>query len=93
MIIQKLNQQQYIQFCCDLVHKAYSAPLDPSYTVSVVTNQNEYLVKLQPEKENQIAVLQALLVRREEDGIHFDLLINSAQLRFLWDVILTQGIL
>ena len=59
MIIRQLESVQYDLLCHDLSANAYSLPLDPSYMVSLFLDSAEYMVKLQPEDNNRIAVLSA----------------------------------
>lgn len=91
MVIRQLEKAQYDAFCGHLLSKAYAQPLDPSYTVSLLAEGNEYMVKVQPEEGNQIAVLQALLVRREEYGPNFDLITEKKQLGTFLDLLLSQS--
>ena len=71
MIIRQLEQKQFDRVCQALFNHAWVQPLDPSYTVTLSMDGQEYTVKLQPEEGNQLAVLHALQVCREEDGPNF----------------------
>lgn len=88
MVIRQLEKAQYDAFCSHLLSKAYAQPLDPSYTVPLLTEGKEYMIKVQPEEDNQIAVLQALLVRREEYGPNFDLITEKNHLGQFLDLLL-----
>lgn len=92
MIIRQLKAPQYDRFCQTLQAQAQTAPLDPSYTVSLVVNSTEYQVKLQPEEHNKIAVLYALRVYRA-DGPSYDLVTENFLLSALLELILQEGFL
>ena len=92
MYLRQLTEQQYDRFCNDLAARAAISPLDPSYAVTLVINQAEYQVKLQPERHNTIAVLHALRVCREPDGPSYDLITQNAVLTALLELLLYQGI-
>jgi len=88
MIIRQLESVQYDLLCHDLSANAYSLPLDPSYMVSLFLDSAEYMVKLQPEDNNRIAVLHALGVDREEEGPFFFLITEDHALHTFLDAIL-----
>lgn len=92
MVIKQLEQETYERLCAALLANAHCAPLDPSYTVTLLVDNAEYAVKLQPEKDHQMAVLQALRVYREPDGPHFALLTEPDELSALLDVLIRQGV-
>lgn len=92
MVIRQLEQKQYDRLCQDLLRGACTQPLDPSYTVTLHMDGQEYAVKLQPEADRQIAVLQALRVYREEDGPTFDLVTGSSTLSSLLELLLKTGV-
>lgn len=92
MIIHQLNEQQYNDFLQDLRQRAYSEPLDASFTVKLMVADAEYAVKLQPEMSCQIAVLQAHRIDREPEGPQFELITDNAVLFSLLEILLLQGI-
>lgn len=88
MIIRHLEKSQYDRLCRDLADRAFIQPLDPSYSVTLHLDGTEYLVKLQPEHDCQMAVLHALEVHREEDGPDFYLITDNRWLTRFLDILL-----
>lgn len=86
MVIRQLEQKQFDRLYQNLLDHAWVQPLDPTFTVALSMDGQEYAVKLQPEEDSQIAVLQALRVYREEDGPNFDLVLESNTLARLLTV-------
>ncbi len=92
MVIRQLKQSQYDYFHRALINKAYSEPLDASFTVNMTINDAEYAIKIQPEKNNKIAVIQALRIYREETGLNFELITSGNLLSSFLDILVYQGI-
>ncbi|WP_050699098.1 hypothetical protein [Anaeromassilibacillus senegalensis] len=92
MFIKQLDETRFDRFYHSLMRGAHAEPLDASYTVNVKINRAEYDVKLQPEEENQIAVLQALRVDRNKYGPDFTLITDDRLLSSLLEILIAQGI-
>lgn len=92
MIIRQLKASQYERFHNSLMMKAHAEPLDASYIVKMTINGVEYVVKIQPEQDNKMAVLQALRIDREEYGPNFELITESKLLSSLLEILIYQGI-
>lgn len=52
----------------------------------------EYAVRIQPERHNKIAVLQALQIDRQDDCPNFGLITDSKLLSAFLEILLCQGI-
>ena len=92
MIIRQLKQYQYDILNQSLMQKAHSQPLDASCTVSMTVNDVEYAVKLQPERHCKMAVLQALEIRRTQDGPEFVLITGGRLLSSLLELFICQEV-
>lgn len=92
MVIKQLGEIRFDRFHDSLMRKAHAEPLDASYTVNMKINRAEYDVRLQPEEENQIAVLQALRVDRNKYGPDFTLITDDCLLSSLLEILIAQGI-
>ena len=92
MIIRQLKHTQYEDFCHSLSKRAYAQPLEAFYTVTMQVDDWEYAVRLQPERHNKIAVLQALQIDRRDDSPNFGLIIDGKLLSAFLDLLLWQGI-
>ena len=90
MIIRRLKQSQYEQLNNALMMKAHAGPLDASYTVSMMINGAEYAVRVQPERHNKMAVLQALRIYREEYGPDFELITKGSILSSFLEIMIYQ---
>ncbi|MBR5792586.1 MAG: hypothetical protein IKY34_05720 [Ruminiclostridium sp.] len=92
MITRQLSQRQYDAFCKDLAAYAYSPPLFPYYILPLRINGKEYNIWLQPDAHCKIAVLYAVDVLREEDGVSHILITQNALLASFLEILLAQGI-
>lgn len=92
MIIRQLKEKQFEQLHNILMMKAHAEPLEASYTVKMTINGAEYAVKVQPERHNKIAVLQALRIFREEYGPNFALITKGKILSSLLEILIYQGV-
>ncbi|RCX12957.1 hypothetical protein DFR58_11913 [Anaerobacterium chartisolvens] len=90
MIIRQLKEKQFEGLHNSLVMKAHADPLEASYTVSMAINGAEYAVKVQPERHNKVAVLQALRIYREECGPRFELITKGNLLSSLLEILIYQ---
>lgn len=84
MYIHQCTPTQYHQLCRHLQARGQILPLDPSYTLPLYLPQGEFLLKLQPEPNCQIALLHALQVDRSPDGPTFVLITEPTPLRQLF---------
>lgn len=66
MIIRQLKEEQFEQFQHVLNRKAHMAPLEASYTLRMTIDGADYVIRIQPERHNKIAVLQALRIQRTQ---------------------------
>ena len=91
MIIRQLKKKQFENLCRFLIRKALVGPLEASYTVNLTINDTEYAIKVQPERHNKMAVLQALRIRREEHSSGFELITRGNMLASLLEILIYQG--
>ena len=92
MVIRQLKEKQFESLRHSLRMKAHAEPLEASYTVNMKINGAEYAVKVQPERHNKMAVLQALRIHREECGLHYELITRGDILSSLLEIIIYQGV-
>lgn len=92
MIIRQLKPHQFETLRRDLQSKAYTAPLDASYTVHMEINGVEYAVKLQPGTRNRMAVLQAARTDRSGNGANCELITGGNILSSLLEILIDQGV-
>ncbi|WP_050696561.1 hypothetical protein [Anaeromassilibacillus senegalensis] len=92
MIIRQLSESRFEWFHRSLMEEAHAEPLDAGYTVKLKINGAEYDVKLQPEDDYQIAVLQALRIERNQYGPDFTLITEDNLLSSFLEILLYQGI-
>lgn len=71
---------------------AHRDPLEVSYTVGVTINGAEYAVKLQPERPNKLAILQACRAESGVDGAKFALITEGNLLVSLLEILIYQGV-
>ncbi len=91
MIIRQLKHTQYENFCLSLNKKAHAQPLEAFFTVNMRVDGWEYAIRLQPERHNKIAVLQALQIDRQDDRPNFGLITDGKLLSAFLDILLFQG--
>ena len=92
MVIRQLKEKQFNHLNKALMMKAHAEPLEASYTVSMTVNGIEYAIKVQPERHNRIAALQALRIFREECGPNFELITRGNILSSLLEILIDQGL-
>ena len=92
MIIQQLKEKQFESLHNSLMMKAHAKPLEASYTVNMTINGTEYAVKVQPERHNKMAVLQALRIYRGECGPNFELITKGNLLSSFLEILIYQGV-
>ena len=92
MIIRKLKPVQFERIHQELIQKAHTQPLDASYTVNMSINNIPYSIKIQPEHNCKLAILQALRIERDEDGPSFKLITNNNLLSSLLEILIYQGV-
>lgn len=92
MIIRQLKERQFKNLNNLLVRKAHAEPLEASYTVTMMINNVEYAVRVQPEQHNKMAVLQALRIDRDEYGPNFELITKDNLLSSFLEIMIYQGL-
>lgn len=92
MVIRQLEQRAFERLHSALVAQAQAEPLEASYTVNLAINSAEYAVRVQPDEGNRMAVLQALRVYREEDGMNFELIEQRGVLSAFLEILIYQGV-
>ena len=93
MIIKKLDPAEHKVLTRILQETAYAEPADASYTVCLKINSVEYTVKLQPERHNDVAVLQACRIDRCGNGRHtFQLITDGSLLSAFLEILLYEGV-
>lgn len=92
MIIRELKPAQFEHLHNRLKQKAHTEPLDAGYTVDMTVSGVEYAVKLQPESRNRMAVLQALRIERDEEGVNFQLITEGNLLLAFIEILIYQGL-
>ena len=92
MILRQLNEKQFENFQNQLIRKAHQNPLDADFQVPINVNRREYLLKVQPTTKYKMAVLQALMIEREQgEGIAHTLITDNKILLALFELLLFQG--
>lgn len=92
MILRQLNEKQFENFQNQLSRKAHQNPLDAEFHVPITVNRREYLLKVQPTTKHRMAVLQALMIEREQDeGIAHTLITDNKVLLALFELLLFHG--
>lgn len=92
MIIRQLKEKQYESLHNFLMMKAYAEPLEASYIINMTINGAEYAVKVQPERHNKMAILQALRIYQGEYGPNFKLITKGSLLSSLLEILICQGV-
>ena len=92
MILRQLNEKQFENFQNQLIRKAHQNPLDAEFHVPITVHRREYLLKVQPTTNHRMAVLQALMIEREQDeGIAHTLITDNKVLLALFELLLFHG--
>lgn len=92
MIVRQLNETQYQQLTSVIRQTAHPEPMDASYTIPMVVNEVEYAVRVQPERHNKIAVLQATRVDRSASTPQFELITQGQVLSSFFELFLYQQV-
>lgn len=92
MIIRQLKERQYLAFCNFLRAQAQPDPLGASYTVFMTIDGGEYTLKLQPERHNKIAILQALSRNKQESTARYELITGGILLASLLEILIHQKV-
>jgi len=92
MVFTQLPQEKYKHFTQQLIKKAHQEPLNASFDTTMIINNTEYILKVQPGKKHRIYVLQALMVERQECGHIHTLILNNGFLLALLRILISQGI-
>ncbi len=92
MIIRQLSQEQYERLHKDMIQKAYTAPLEACYSVHMKIGNASYVVKIQPERRQRMAVLQAYRIFCNEHGQDFKLITKGSLLSAFLDILIYQGV-
>lgn len=92
MIIRTLEPRQYDWLTDQLLTRAYARPLEASYDVRMEVDGVPYSIRLQPEEDGRIAVLQAFQLERNENELNFELITEDALLSALLELLLRQGV-
>lgn len=92
MIVRTLKDWRFKHLNESLMKQAYAEPLDASYTVKLKINGSEYDVKVQPESNNRMAILQALRIERDEEGPNFELITSGNLLSAFLEILIYQGL-
>ena len=92
MIVRQLKQERFETFQNQLIRKARQNPLEASYNVTMCVDKKEYILKIQPERDCKIIVLQALEVERDEYGHLHMLITDNKILSSLLELLILQGI-
>ena len=92
MVFRQLKSEKYEKFTRQLIKKAHQEPLNASLDTTMVINDTEYILKIQPARKCKVYVLQALRIEREEYGHNHMLIISNKFLLALLDILISQGI-
>lgn len=92
MIVRTLKDWRFKHLNESLMEQAHAEPLDASYTVKLKINGSEYDVKVQPESNNRMAILQALRTERDEEGPNFELITSGNLLSAFLEILVYQGL-
>jgi len=92
MVATQLSPKKYEDFKRQLIMYARQEPLDASFTFNMTINNEEYILKLQLDRQ-KIYALQALKIDREIDNyIHHELITNNCTLLSLLHILINQGL-
>ena len=92
MVFRQLKSEKYERFTKQLIKKARQEPLNASFDTTMVINDTEYILKIQPARKCKVYILQALKVEREEFGHIHTIIISNKFLLALLDILIYQGI-
>ena len=92
MVIRQLKPKQFEYLHRDLLEKAHAEPLEAYYTVRMSVDNTEYTVRIQPEDNCRMAVLQAFRIDRSEEGPNFELITRGNMLSSLLELLIYQGV-
>lgn len=92
MLIRLLKENKFEELNKSLMMKANPEPWDASYTVKLMVDGSEYGVKLQPERNQKMAILQALRIYRSENGVKYELITKNVILSAILEILVYQGI-
>ena len=89
VIIRQLSKARFQAFELQLIRCAQQNPMDAGYNVTIKNDGKEYILKIQPESDCRLAVLQALEVERDDEyGQLHTLITNSSVLSSLLERLL-----
>lgn len=93
MIVRQLKPKIYERFQNQLIQKAQQNPLEASFNVTMKVDRKEYILRIQPETEHKMVVLQALEVDRDDECGHLHMLITDNKiLSSLLELLIWQGV-
>lgn len=95
MIIRQIQKEQWERVYRQITEYGRTTPLSLQYDIDVNCNGMDYVLKVQPEPNRRIAVLQAMDVSLNEDGNgvkEFGLITENCMLSSLLEIILYQGV-
>jgi len=92
LVFKQLKQTKYERFTQQLIQKAQQQPLEASFTVTMIINDTEYILKIQPERNHKVYILQALMVERDDFLQNHTLILNNSFLLSLLEILIYQGL-
>jgi len=92
MVFIQLNQEKYESFTKQLIKKARQEPFNASFDTTMIINDTEYILRVQPERKHKVYILQALIVERKEHSHCHTLILNNGFLWALLEILISQGV-
>lgn len=66
MVIREIRKNRYEPLCKALLQRAQLEPLSASFSVTMRIDDEELVLRLQPDSHQRLVILQALLIERRE---------------------------
>lgn len=90
MVIQPVGQKQYDALKAALAKKADICPHDAAYSIKMMINQEEYILRVQLEKHRRVALLQAQQILRQNGAVEMVLITQGALLSAFMQILIHQ---
>lgn len=90
MHLYEVKQVQYDAVCNALLKRGRPEPYSASFNVSMRIDEDEYLLRIQPERGNRLAILQAQRIERDRGEPRLVLLTRAALLASLLEILIEQ---
>ena len=94
MLLRTIKKSQWEHVCAQITTCGKSAPLSLQYDFNLRCNDTDYILKVQPTRKRNLAVLQAVGIAPDDsaaDGKKYELIEDNLMLSALLEIILFQG--